>query len=129
MLDSLPQIRLAFVGSGPYPITALLVAERYPGAQLITCVDNNVVAFLLGRAVIAALGLPIDSVFAEATDVDYGPFNVVVIAAMVRDKNDLVTQILCTSDAMVIARGTTHAAHERLIQMDAAFRDDGGMGR
>jgi hypothetical protein len=127
VLDEIPEIDLALAGSGPYPITALLVAERYPAARSITCIDNSIVGYLLGQAVIGKLGFDIASVFAGALDVDYRPFSIVVIAAMVRGKNEIAEKILRTSDAIVVVRGETRVTHERVVQVQATFRDDGSM--
>ena len=59
VLDTVPRMRLAFTGSGPYPITALLAAERYPDATSITCIDNHIVGHLLGQATVEAMKMPI----------------------------------------------------------------------
>lgn len=127
VLDTIPQMRLAFAGSGPYPITALLAAERYGDARAITCIDNSIVGFLLGRAVVAALGLTIDTLFAEAIDVDYEPFNVVVVAAMVSGKQALVERILRTSKALIVVRGDAGVTDPRVVEINARFRDDGSV--
>ena len=125
VLDPVTEMRLAFVGSGPYPITALLAAERYPDARRIVCIDNNIVGHLLGKAVVDRLGLPVECQFAEAIDVDYEPFNTVVIAAMVSGKTELVQRALDTSKALVVVRGDTGLQHDRLVEINASFRDDG----
>jgi hypothetical protein len=127
VLDKVSHMRLAFAGSGPYPITALLAAERYPDAVNITCIDNNIVGFLLGRAVVSAMGMNITSVFDEAIDVDYSPFNVVVVAAMISGKQQLVERVLETSDALVVVRGEAGVSHPRIVEIKAAFRDDGSV--
>jgi hypothetical protein len=127
VLDKVPEMRLAFVGSGPYPITALLAAERYKDARSITCIDNNIVGFLLGRAVADAMNMGIATVFAEAIDVDYSAFDVVVVAAMVSGKQGLVETILATSDALLVVRGDAGVTHPRLIEIKATFRDDGSV--
>jgi hypothetical protein len=126
VLDRVEGLRLAFAGSGPYPITALLAAQRYPQAR-ITCIDNNIVGHLLGQAVVERMGLPIDCTFAEAIDVDYAPFNAVVIAAMVSGKTELVQRALDTSEALVVVRGETGVRHDRLVEITAQFRDDGSV--
>ncbi|MPY94015.1 MAG: hypothetical protein GEV08_13405 [Acidimicrobiia bacterium] len=127
VLDGVPEMRLAFAGSGPYPITALLAAQRYPDARDIACIDNNIVGHLLGRAVVDAMDLAITSVFAEAADVDYSPFDVVVVAAMVSGKQQLVDQVLRTSDALVVVRGEAGVSDPRLVEINATFRDDGSV--
>lgn len=124
ILDRVGRLRLAFVGSGPYPITVLQLPERYPDAR-ITCIDNNIVAHLISEALMARLGLDIATVFAEAIEVDYRPYNVVVVAAMVSGKRALAEKILRTSTALLILRGSVDLQHDRLIQMPAPFDDNG----
>lgn len=125
-LDALGELRVAFVGSGPYPVTALLLGRRYPRAE-ITCIDNNIAAHLLGEAVVKRTGMPIRSELAAADEVDYGRFNAVILAAMVGGKLELAKKILGESGALVVLRGTVELRHPRLIQLESGFRDDGAL--
>ncbi len=127
ILDRIEHLDIAFVGSGPYPVSAFLIKERYPAAK-ITCIDNHIAAHILAEAVIARLGMDVVTRLEDAIDVDYRPFNAVVVAAMVSGKRDLIEKILETSDAIVIVRGRTDLNHERLIQLGSTFRDDGSFG-
>jgi hypothetical protein len=126
VLDALETRRIAFVGSGPYPVTALLLRARYPEAE-ITCIDNNIAAHLLGQAVLDTLGANATSRLAEAIAVDYGPFTAVVIAAMVSGKQAVVEKIVTTSDALVVVRGRVSVHHARVIQFPSSFDDDGAL--
>ncbi|MBI3927693.1 MAG: hypothetical protein HY319_19290 [Armatimonadetes bacterium] len=126
VLDRLPEKRIAFVGSGPYPITAILVQERYPGAA-VTCIDNNVVAYFLSQAIFEKLRLPIQICLAEAEDVDYSPFSATIVAAMVSGKRQLLDRILNTSGSYVVLRGPAERAHPRVLAMGSTFRDDGSL--
>lgn len=123
-IERLPGRCIAFAGSGPYPVTALLLARRYPDARL-TCIENHLPAFLLGRAVVEKLGARIDCVLADALSVDYAPFDMVVVAAMVGEKRRLAEKILDTSAATILLRGRVDLAHERLIQQDSGFDEAG----
>lgn len=124
LIDPLERRRIAFAGSGAYPVTALLLRRRYPDATL-TCIDNHVGAYLLGRAVVEKLAARIDCRLADALDVDYGPFDYVVVAAMVGDKKRLAEMILSTSQARIFLRGRVDLVHERLVQADSGFDDMG----
>lgn len=126
VLDPLETRRIAFVGSGPYPVTALLLRARYPDAE-ITCIDDNIAAHLLGQAVLDRLAANTTSRLTEAIDVDYAPFTVVVIAAMVSGKQALVEKIVTTSDALVVVRGRVGGHHPRVIQFPSSFGDDGAL--
>ena len=127
VLDTVPDMRLAFTGSGPYPITALLAAERYPQAASITCIDNHIVGHLLGQATVEAMGMPIECLWAEAVEVDYSHYNVVVIAAMVSGKTQVIERVLATSEARLVVRGDAGIEHPRITEIKAAFRDDGSV--
>lgn len=124
VLDPLAPLRLAFVGSGPYPVTAVLVGRRYPDAE-ITCFDNNMAAHILGAAVLEAAGSPARAVFADAAEVDYEPFNAVLVAAMVTAKRSLVERILGMSDALVVVRSEVGVDHERVVAFPSPFSEDG----
>jgi hypothetical protein len=124
ILDRVEGLRLAFVGSGPFPITALQLHERYPDAR-ITCIDNNIVAHRIGEALFARLRMEIATVFAEAIELDYRPYTVVLVSAMVSGKRALAEKILRTTGALVIVRGAVDLGHERLIPMPAPFDDNG----
>lgn len=127
ILDSIESPNIAFVGSGPYPVSAFILRERYPLAH-ITCIDNHIAAHILSTAVIKKLDLDITTCFTEAIEVDYSPFNAVVIAAMVSSRNELVQKILKNSSATVIVRGDVDVDHDRLHKFSSGFGDDGSVG-
>ena len=119
-LDSIKDLNIALVGCGPYPITAILLHRRYPTAR-ITCIDDNVTAYFLSKAVCEKLTIDCVVEFESAIDVDYSPFNVVLVAAMVRGKRALVNKILNDSKAMIALRGNVAITHERLLQLGCDF--------
>lgn len=123
VLDALPLRSLAFVGSGPFPVTALLLRDRYPDVP-IQCVDDQVVAHLLACAVAERAGAHLDLRLAEGAEVDYSGFTAVVVAAMVTDQPRVVERVLESSDALCILRGRVPLEHPRLIHLDRA----GGFG-
>jgi hypothetical protein len=124
LLDPLQPRRLAFVGSGPYPVTACLVAARYPGADLV-CVDNNIVAHLLGQAVLEVASVPARFELADAAELDYAGYDAVIVAAMVSAKQALVARILEQSNALVVVRSKVEVEHPRVVGFPSPFGDDG----
>lgn len=124
LLDPLQPRRLAFVGSGPYPVTACLVSARYPGAELV-CVDNNIVAHLLGQAVLEVASVPARFVFADAAALDYRGFDAVIVAAMVSAKKALVERLLEETTALVVVRSKVDVEHPRVAAFPSPFGDDG----
>lgn len=75
--------QVAFVGAGPLPLSALYLA-RMLGAP-VDAVDRDPAATAEGRLVAAALGdsATVSFVRADATDVDFRRYDVVVLAALV----------------------------------------------
>jgi hypothetical protein len=125
VLDPLPLRRVAFLGSGPYPVTALLVRQRYPDSQVL-CVDQSIVGFLLGRAVAAKLGQPIEFAWSQAAELDYGGFTAVVVAAMVGDKTALARRLLDQTEAEIVVRGEIDLEHPRLHTLGSGFSERDG---
>lgn len=126
ILNPFQEIRLAFAGSGPYPITAFQLKETYPKAEVV-CIDNDIFAYRLGQAVSKKAGMELSFEWAEAIEMDYRPFNVVFIAAMLRGKRELIEKILKESDALVIVRGKLDMTHERVVLFDGYPYSDGGV--
>lgn len=124
LLDPLTPRRVAFVGSGPYPVTACLVAGRYPGAEVV-CVDNNIVAHFLGQAVLEAASIPARCVFADALELDYRGYDAVIVAAMVSAKRAVVERILEQSEALVVVRSKVEVEHRRVVAFPSPFGNDG----
>lgn len=72
-----PPRRVLFIGAGPLPLSALLLAEHL--AATVVCLDTDPVAVDLGRAVAARLGSPLT--FPEHADP--AAYDLVVVAALV----------------------------------------------
>lgn len=124
ILTPILNLNVAFVGSGPYPVTAFQMREQYPQAQ-ITCIDNHVAAYFIGKAVSEKSGMNVSFLFSEAMEVDYQPFNAVIVAAMVSGKSRLVKKILSSSKAVVIVRGKVDVFSDRVIQCSSTFEENG----
>lgn len=124
VLDPLPDRKVAFVGAGPYPVTAFLVKERFPDSELC-CLDNHLVSFLLGRAVCERMAPELEYQFGDAHQFNYQPFDAVVVAAMVNQREKLARQILETSDAQLLVRGDLEFTHPRLHTVSSTFDSEG----
>lgn len=80
-----PPGRLVFVGSGPLPLTAVLLSRAEPDLE-ITCVDRDAAAVRTGKAVAGALSggsSKLRFVHADAGRFDYSGFDIAVLAALV----------------------------------------------
>jgi hypothetical protein len=124
VLEQAPGRRVALLGSGPYPVTALLIRNRYPDSE-VTCFDNNLSAFLLGGAVLRKLAPEVRLELQEAHHVDGRPFDVIVVAAMITGRKALVNRLLAETEAELIVRGTLDQSHPRLHTAASAFSSDG----
>lgn len=125
-LDASGARSVAFVGAGPYPVTALILRERSPELQ-ITCFENNLVGFLLGQAVLRRLAPDIPVVFGDAHEVELRNFDLIVLAAMVEGRAELARRILEGSSAHVLVRASLDWEHPRLHSVAARFKADGSL--
>lgn len=123
-LDAVDPLRLAFVGSGPYPVTARLVLQRYPQAR-VCCIDNHATGYFVGKAVLEQLELEATSQWADGAAVDYWGYTAVLVAAMVRGKRQIVERALAQCPGPVIVRGRVELEHPRLVTLPAAFTPQG----
>jgi hypothetical protein len=84
--------KIAFVGSGPLPLTALILHQK-TGLK-ITCVDNDPAACALSRELLQKAGIGgIDVVCAAGAEFDYKDYPVVFIASLVPHKDKVVEKI------------------------------------
>ncbi|MGH3518133.1 MAG: nicotianamine synthase family protein [Haloechinothrix sp.] len=118
----LPQ-RIAVLGSGPLPLTGLVLAEDY-GVRVLH-VDRDLECLAFGDTVTSALGLSgsVDSVLADLESPDCAPVlraaglgacDVIVLAALV-GADALAKRSICAtlarvvrSDAVVLVRSAVH---------------------
>ncbi len=90
--------KIAFVGSGPLPLSALFLHQDI-GAD-ITCIDFDEEASEKGGKFIDLCGCSdqIDSICADGRLLDYSEYDLVFIATMIGDKVNTVQQIQQTAD-------------------------------
>lgn len=101
------QQSVAFVGAGPWPMSAVMLHERtgYP----VTCIDSDARACELGRRVIAELARREPERFGDLSKKityahapgdrhDYATHPVVLIASLVTRKDPVIMQIIASSD-------------------------------
>lgn len=97
-----PSDRVLFIGSGPLPISAILIAQK-TGAQ-VDCFDHSMEACETSRSVISKLGLSdqIRVIHQRAESVElptvnsagtYGAYDVVVLALLAQPKEQILHQL------------------------------------
>lgn len=89
---------LFFIGSGPYPWTAINYATA-TGCK-VTCIDNNPRAVFISKKLIKTLKLDdlIDIYCFDGQETNYNPATHITIAGMAQPKNTILKQISKTSN-------------------------------
>ena len=111
---------VAVVGSGPLPLTAVLLAHLDPALRL-TCLDRDPVASRRGERVLSALDVHgVRHVTADASDHDYARYDVVVVAALVgmtpMAKEAVLRAVAATASPMsLVAARSVPADGRRLL--------------
>lgn len=119
-----PPRTLVFAGSGPLPLSAVMLAKLAPELQ-ITCLDSDRHAVRQGRRVARALaGVrnpgSLRFVRADAAEHDYSGYDVVVVAALVgltpAEKTAVLTRVAGTlSPGSLLAARSVPADGRRLL--------------
>lgn len=102
-IKDLPNIRhIAFVGSGPLPMTAILL--RQLGSYEIDLIDKDLKALTLSKRLCDSLNLDFGFIHAEAAQADYRRYDLVFIASMIDEKTSLVNKLHNTGIKYLIVR-------------------------
>ena len=113
-----------FIGCGPYPESALALAERIGCA--VVCLDSDYEAVVWARALVRRLRLDelVTVLCADGRDFDPGPFSHVFVASLVPQKREILEMVeRCgASDARVIFR--YGAGLKRLFNHEAPHFDE-----
>lgn len=109
--------RVAFVGSGPFPETALSLAHEF-GCS-VTCVDYNPEAVVLSSRLLKSWGMSerLPVFFRDAMDFSFEGFTHVWLAALARPKRQILERVCETStqDLTVVCR-TVNGLREFLYE-------------
>lgn len=124
VLDPRPSSRVCFLGAGPFPVTALLLRQRYPQAR-VTCLENDLTGFLIGREVCRVLQCEVDFLYQDAHQADLSEFEVIVMAAMVGDRHTLVEKLLRETRAELVVRGSLSFTDPRVHTVASDFDETG----
>lgn len=96
---------VAFVGSGPFPETALALLQAT--GCTITCIDHHPEAVVLSQALFDKHHLhKLNSVCSDARSFDYSAFTHVLVAVLARPKKEILDRIAktCDNDTCIICR-------------------------
>jgi nicotianamine synthase len=112
-VPALPK-KIAFIGSGPLPLTSLCILDRYPGASVHN-IDRDMVALDVSEELCTRLGydgmtFECEEVGSRESKTNWGEFEVVFLAALVGEdsgcKMDILSTLVgkLTAGCVVVAR-------------------------
>lgn len=122
------QSQIAFIGSGPLPMTAIDM-HLQTGAKII-CVDNDPDAVLLSRQMIENMGLS-DAISvhqAQGDTFDYSGSDIVFVAALATQKDNIIANIRTSSPQSFVAIRSVEKGAKALLYQEIApnaFLDKG----
>lgn len=109
--------RVAFVGSGPFPETALSLAREFNCS--VTCIDYNPEAVVLSSRLLKSWGMSehLPVFFRNAVDFSFEGYTHIWLAALARPKREILERICATSeqDLTVVCR-TVNGLREFLYE-------------
>jgi L-amino acid N-acyltransferase YncA len=112
--------RLLFIGSGPFPITAILL-HQFTGKR-IDCLERNAESAALSSRVLQKLGLASDVIIheGEGGSFDLAPYDVVLNALLAKPKRQIMKNIFDRTrpDCKVLCR-TSSGLRELLYEATA----------
>ncbi len=126
---------VVFVGAGPLPFSAIDM-HKQTGLKMI-CIDSDADAVALSRKMIAALGMQdaIDVVQASGEDFDYSGAGLVMVAALVSAKDNVLARVRDTAPGVALAVRSAEGVRTLLYEqaderaMDRAGYDYAGKSR
>ncbi|MEW9673846.1 nicotianamine synthase family protein [Ammoniphilus sp. 3BR4] len=111
-----PGESVAFVGSGPLPLSAVILAYKVGGRM--TCIDVDERACESAKKLIMGLGLE-GEIFVECTageNHDYGRHPLIFMASLVPNKAEVISRIRLTREDAVLAVRSADGVRELLYE-------------
>jgi hypothetical protein len=107
--------RIAFVGGGPLPLSAILLHAQT--AAPVVCIDSNAVACDGARRLMSMLGIcGVTVIHADGADFDYQGFSIIVIASLVEKKTAVARRIVETCKEALVAVRTVEGVRALLYR-------------
>jgi len=114
-VDKHPDKEIVFIGSGPLPLTAIIMAQKT--GMKITCLDMDEAAVKRGEALAEKLGMGDKLHFTQSSGsaYDYRDTALVMVASLVADKKQVLERIKNTAqDAPEVALRSAEGLHALL---------------
>jgi len=124
--ERLPMI---FVGSGPMPLSSILLHQL--SEAKVTCLEMNDVAYDASSSLIQHLGLEdkVEVVLGNGAEFDYSSYRQIFVASLVRNKREVLQQIMNTSTNPLVAVRTAEGIRQiRYEAIDETQLDRQGWG-
>ena len=114
--ETSPDKPVAFVGSGPLPLTA--IDFNLQSGRKVTCIDSNTDAVRLSRSMISNMGLSdkINIVHTEGASANYKEFGMVMIASLIPQKENVLARIRETAPEAIVAVRSVEGAKAMLYE-------------
>jgi Nicotianamine synthase protein. len=114
--DSIEKLPIIFVGSGPMPISPILV--HLFGDVEVICLEMNSSAYETSRTLLAHLGLEkrLSVVLTNGSDFDYSAYSCIFMASLVRNKQEVLEQISRTSQHPLVAVRTAEGMKQMMYE-------------
>jgi hypothetical protein len=107
---------IAFVGSGPLPLSTILLQQQT--GKRVVCLDINAEAYDLGKKLIEQYSLrhSLKYVLADGASFHYDGYNLVWIASLVPNKEEVVKRIYETNPNVIIAIRSVDGIYQLLYE-------------
>jgi hypothetical protein len=107
---------IAFIGSGPLPLSAILLQQQT--GKPVVCLDINTAAYDVGKKLIEKYSLQhsLKYVLADGASYDYDDYDLVWIASLVPNKEEVVKRIYKTNPNAMIAIRSVDGIYQLLYE-------------
>jgi len=121
------RLPIIFVGSGPLPLSSIILHQL--SDMNVICLEMNSVAYDASRLVLERLGLAdkVTVVMGNGSEFDYSPYSQIFVASLVRNKMEVLEQIIQTTSDSVVAVRTAEGIRQIMYEaIDEAHLDKQG---
>ncbi|HIW35183.1 MAG TPA: hypothetical protein IAA29_20620 [Candidatus Paenibacillus intestinavium] len=114
--DFTEQLPIVFVGSGPMPLSAIIL--HLLGDMKVVCLEMDSVAYDASCFLLESLGLAdkVTVVMGNGSEYDYSSYNQIFVASLVRNKLEVLEQITLTSSDPLVAVRTAEGTRQIIYE-------------
>lgn len=114
--DSRPVSPIVFVGSGPLPLSIIMI--HLLGGVEVVGLERDSAAYETSRSLIERMGLAskVTIKLADGAEFDYRPYGQVFVASLVRNKSSVLDRITRTSPGAIVAVRTAEGMKQLMYE-------------